>query len=147
MNNAVCQEEKPAKVIKNRNGVAKIKVLRSPACGECKACILGSSESSVILPARNEVNAKVGDEVYFIAKEKPWFATLLLFLFPLILLLIGLILSLSFGIGEVVSFLIGLGSMAVGFVTVLVLDKAIFSKKFLARITRIVKSMEDNTND
>ncbi|MBR7141581.1 MAG: SoxR reducing system RseC family protein [Clostridia bacterium] len=144
--NISCTGEKPAIVIKEKNGVAKIKVVRSSACGECKACILGSTENSVLLPARNEVGAKQGDTVYFTAKQKPWFATLLLFLLPLTLLLVGLILSLAFSLGELVSVAIGVGCMAVGFITVLILDKTVFSKKHLAQITRVEK-MEDNTND
>ena len=144
--NISCTGEKPAIVIKEKNGVAKIKVVRSSACGECKACILGSTENSVLLPARNEVGARQGDTVYFTAKQKPWFATLLLFLLPLTLLLVGLILSLALSVGELVSVAIGVGCMAVGFITVLILDKTVFSKKYLAQITRVEK-MEDNTND
>ena len=144
--NISCTDEKPAIVIKEKNGVAKIKVVRSSACGECKACILGSTENSVLLPARNEVGARQGDTVYFTAKQKPWFATLLLFLLPLTLLLVGLILSLALSVGELVSVAIGVGCMAVGFITVLILDKTVFSKKYLAQITRVEK-MEDNTND
>ena len=144
--NISCTGEKPAIVIKEKNGVAKIKVVRSLACGECKACILGSTENSVLLPARNEVGARQGDTVYFTAKQKPWFATLLLFLLPLTLLLVGLILSLAFSLGELISVAIGVGCMAVGFITVLILDKTVFSKKYLAQITRVEK-MEDNTND
>ena len=144
--NISCTGEKPAIVIKEKNGVAKIKVVRSSACGECKACILGSTENSVLLPARNEVGARQGDRVYFTAKQKPWFATLLLFLLPLTLLLVGLILSLAFSLGELISVAIGVGCMVVGFITVLILDKTVFSKKYLAQITRVEK-MEDNTND
>ena len=145
--NVSCAGEKPAKVINNKNNVAKIKVIRSSTCGECKACILGNTESSVILPARNDVGAVVGDTVYFVAKQKPWFATLLLFLFPLVLLLAGLIVSLLIGVDELISVAIGLGCMAIGFISVLILDKTYFSKKYLAQITRIEKNLEDDTND
>jgi positive regulator of sigma E activity len=89
----------------------------------------------------------VGDTVYFVAKQKPWFATLLLFLFPLVLLLVGLIVSLSLGVDELISVAIGLGCMAIGFISVLILDKTYFSKKYLAQITRIEKNLEENTND
>lgn len=53
-------------IIKNVNndGIATVRVMRSEACGDCKACEIGKSDAKFVeLLVKNNVNAKAGDQV------------------------------------------------------------------------------------
>ncbi len=46
-----------------KNNIARVKITRHEMCGNCKACELGTSNKSMTVDAKNEINAKEGDQV------------------------------------------------------------------------------------
>ncbi len=135
-------------IVNVRDDIAYIERVRSDACGGCKACVLGREGDKLVLPANNEVGAKIGDSVLFLPPSpRPFLAILLLFVIPLSLMVVGLIVPLSLGVIEVYSILISLGSMVLGFGVTVLLDKLIFSKKNATVIKILRQNIQGENND
>ena len=58
-----------ATVIKTTGKIATVQIIKSPQCESCKACAFKNGKSTVKVKAKNDLEAKSGDEVY-IACEK-----------------------------------------------------------------------------
>jgi len=70
---------------------AVIRFQRSSACSKCGACGMGQHGETMILKVANEMNADVGDIVEVdMESEKILQASLIVYIFPLIALLIGM---------------------------------------------------------
>ncbi len=95
-----------------------VSILQHAACGECHAAGLCGmaelAEKTVEVPADPYATYGVGDEVEVVLKASMGMkAVWLAYAIPLVVLL-GVILALmAFGVGEVVSALVGLGAMGI----------------------------------
>ena len=138
--NSGCHES-VGTVVKVRKSTAYIERIKSDACGGCKACILGREGNKLVLPANNEVCAKVGDKVSFtLPPPRPILAIVMLFILPLTLMICALIIPLSLGVSEINSILLSIGGAVVGFAIVLLFDKLIFSRKKATVIKILIKN-------
>lgn len=126
--------EKIGQLITTNGSMAKVQVWRASACGEkCVSCNGGCSTTSIYINAHNKVSAKPGQMVRVeMETKKVMKAASLTYLFPLILLILGIFSGykifpfLSFAISlELFAFLIGLTFMGVSFYIV----KVIYNEK------------------
>ncbi len=79
-------------VVEVVDDVAKIKFMRTSACGNCKACGLRNGKEFVIVSAKNQLNAKVDDAVLVeIDTKLSMLASALAYLIPLFMLILGVI--------------------------------------------------------
>jgi sigma-E factor negative regulatory protein RseC len=71
--------------------IAKVKMQRHTACGDCGACQVSESQLKVILDAENTVGAKTGDFVEVDMETMDFLsAVVVVYLFPLISLIVGI---------------------------------------------------------
>jgi len=127
---------------------SRIKLLRHTACGNCGACQLGDDQKDVMLIAKNEVNAQVGDMVEVsMGTSGVLSAAFIMYMIPLMSLFLGLVVGLVSlpAIGykgniEVTASLIGLVVMAVAFFIIKLNDKHFLkSDKYTARIEHVIQ--------
>ncbi len=142
-----CQQQ-VGKVIKIKKSVAYVERVSAEACNGCNACVIGREGDKLILPANNDIGAKIGDSVIFSPpKPRPFLAILMLFVLPLSVMITGLVLALYVGLSEAYSVIISLCCAAVSFIVVLLLDKLIFSKKNATVIKILIQNKEGENND
>lgn len=68
------------------NNTAKVELIRTSACGDCKVC---SSDKKIIITAKNNINAKVGDRVSLEVVQIKKTAIVFVYIVPLVLLFAG----------------------------------------------------------
>lgn len=79
-------------VVEIVNDKAKIRMQRHTACGDCGACQVSESQLKLTLEAENIVGAKPGDFVEVDMETLDFLsATIIVYLFPLLALMIGII--------------------------------------------------------
>lgn len=77
-------------VVQISGDVAHVKFRRSSACGRCRACGMLSNQNEIIVQMDNTLNAEVGDQVAVSIKvQKAMRASLLAYIFPLMMLVLG----------------------------------------------------------
>jgi sigma-E factor negative regulatory protein RseC len=81
-------------VLSTENGMARVRFERSSACKDCGACMMSQSQKEMDLSTENTLNASVGDWVQ-VDIESPMLikASLISYIFPLLMLIIGLVLG------------------------------------------------------
>lgn len=140
--------EQTAKVISCENGIAKVEVKRTSACGEnCASCKAGCPSSNIYVDAVNKVNAKPFQYVCIEMKSKILALALgLNYILPMFMLFIGIVagyrlFNSSFygNKAELYALLLGLALMAAAFLAVSHADR-MFGKrnKVLFTITKIL---------
>lgn len=78
-------------IIETDGKIAKVRVGRHENCTACGAC---ASAKNVVIEARNEVGAKIGERVKFIApKENIILGAFMVFVFPLVFAGFGAVVS------------------------------------------------------
>ncbi|MGB5823082.1 MAG: SoxR reducing system RseC family protein [Proteocatella sp.] len=104
---------------------AVVNVKRQSACGQCKACDLGTSEQKEInITAKNDLGAKVNDKVNLLIETPDLLkAVIIVYLIPLVALLAGVGISTYvtklMGIdGETISIIVGLACTALSYMIV-----------------------------
>lgn len=90
------------------NGMAEVAVTRGTACGSncgnCESCVFQSELKAF---AKNSVNARPGEKVIIETLSSRIFAaTLIVYIFPLAMLLVGYLVAASIGLGEGMSILL-----------------------------------------
>jgi len=127
---------------------SRIRLLRHTACGHCGACQLGDDQKDVMLMAKNEVNAQVGDMVEVsMGTRGVLSAAFIMYMIPLISLFLGLVVGLLGlqliayqGNIEVTASLIGLVLMGVTFFIIKMNDKNFLkSDKYIAHIEHVIQ--------
>ena len=101
-----------------------MKFTRSAACGRCHACGMLSTQNEIVILVENELGAQVGEHVAVsIRIRKALSASAIAYLFPLLMLVIGVLLGwlLSarwhvFKVPDVTMALFGLGFALLAFV-------------------------------
>lgn len=109
---------------------------RSSACGDCSSC--GGCEAEAInLNASNDIDAKVGDFVEIEYNTKNMLkSTLLVYIFPLIMLVIGIIIGNNIELGslanskDLISFLFGVLLMFISYIIINRIDKKVKANHF-----------------
>lgn len=77
-------------VVDIKEKVAFVKFIRTSACGKCKACGMLAGQNEIVVQVPNEQDANIGDYVAVSIKMKKAIkASLIAYVFPLIMLLVG----------------------------------------------------------
>lgn len=77
-----------------KGGVAHVKFMRTSACGKCHACGMLSTQNEIVVQVKNEYDAAVGDKVAVsIRMKKAMGASVLAYVFPLFMLILGVFLG------------------------------------------------------
>ncbi len=77
-------------VVDIQDGIAHVKFIRTSACGKCQACGMLSTQNEIVVQMQNECDASVGDLVAVsIRMKKAMRASVLAYVFPLIMLVLG----------------------------------------------------------
>jgi sigma-E factor negative regulatory protein RseC len=114
-------------VIESINGEkAMVGLTRHTACGECGACQMGKENLNRRVEALNPLGAKVGDRVTMeMEDQKVLKAAFIVYIIPLIVLIVGMILTnlalVYFHISDMVElygFLVGLVGMGISFLII-----------------------------
>ncbi len=133
--NRACQNKEGVVVKVKRAKIAIVEIKKNDVCNGCKSCMFGA-EKKILLPAENDVDAVVGDDVLItIPPEKSIIAFLTLYLLPLVFTLIGLFVASSLSKNDLVVALGAAVGLGLGFIAIFVPDKLYYSKKYVAKIT------------
>jgi len=147
-----------ATVIKTTGKIATVQIIKSPQCESCKACAFKNGKSTVKVKAKNDLEAKSGDEVYIACeKDNRTLASFLVYIVPVIFLGIGAIIGYFCFKKELYTVLLCLGLLVLGFLFVFTADKLLSkSKGFGMEIIEIInnditpeeaqENKEDNLN-
>lgn len=129
-------------VIKKEGDVAEISLLRSDACESCDSffCKAGKQGENILLARDEEFSSSVGDVVRVaITGKSIYYATALIYIVPLVLLILGIVVGLSIFEGysmiEVWAFAMGIGFVALYYVVLLSLK--VNSKPTLPKIISV----------
>lgn len=118
------QMQELGQVVDIRGGKAYVKFTRTSACGRCQACGMLSTQNEIVIEVPNEMDASVGDMVAVsIRSKKALSASALAYLFPLVMLIVGVVLGWLLGSvwgvfaePQMPAALFGLGFAALSFV-------------------------------
>lgn len=102
-------------IVKKAGEQAEVAVIRESACGEnCANCKAGCTPSETVIFAENQLGAEVGDKVVLEMQDKNALkAAFIAYIIPLIALIVASCVVSSFGYGDGMVALCGLGAMAV----------------------------------
>lgn len=109
---------------------------RSSACGDCSSC--GGCEAETLnLNATNDIDAQVGDFVEIEYNTKNMLkSTLLLYIFPLIMLVIGIFAGNYLNLAgnsdskDLISFVFGVGLMLISYIIINRIDRNVKANQF-----------------
>lgn len=114
------------KVIARKEGFVEVCFERPEACAKCGGCEGGKHVSNVVIPG----DAPVGSYVAVEMPEKQVLkASILAYVIPLCMLLLGLALGMLILKDEGLSALAGLGSMALSWFVMRMIDKKVANRK------------------
>ena len=138
------QMQELGQVVDIRGGKAYVKFTRSAACGRCQACGMLSTQNEIVIEVPNEMDASVGDMVAVsIRSKKALSASALAYLFPLVMLIAGVVLGWLLGSvwgvfaePQMPAALFGLGFAALSFV-LLKIAAPLYNKK-VSNVYRMV---------
>jgi len=81
-------------IVDIKDNIAYVKFCRTSACGSCKACGMMAGQNEIIVEVPNTLNAKLGEMVAVaIAMKKAIKASGIAYLFPLLMLVFGVVLG------------------------------------------------------
>ena len=130
-------------VHKIKGGTATVRFERKTACENCNMCLKPREEMYVELKLKNSLNAKVGDKVEVTMGQRAVLtASFIVYVVPLLVMAIAL--GATFKLELWISLVASLGSLALSFIGVALVDKLIIKKKadYLPVMSAIIK--EDN---
>ncbi len=115
-------------VHKIKGSTATVRFERKTACENCNMCLKPREEMYVELRLKNSLNAKVGDKVEVtMGKRAVLTASFIVYVVPL--LIMAIVLVATFKLELWISLVASLGSLALSFVGVAIVDKLIIKKK------------------
>lgn len=116
----------------------EVLLTRSSACGDCSSCG-GCEVKTINVDLKNDIDAKVGDFVELEYDNSIFLkSTILVYLFPLIMLIVGVAIGYIFKIGnntgmmDLYSFLIGFILMGISYVIVHRIDNKYKDNSFIS---------------
>ncbi len=134
-----CQSVKTGSVVKVKGARAFVKFEKTMECNGCKACMFATSKKEIVLPTKSLDGVKKGDTVSVeFPSARPSHAWLILFALPLFTLLLGVFVAYLCDFSDGITAVCSLVGLLLGLVVVLILEKAYFSKKYLAKILKII---------
>ncbi len=81
-------------VVDIKENTAYVRFIRSSACGRCKACGMLANQNEIVVEVPNDLDASLGDRVAVsITVQKAVKASVLAYIFPLFMLLLGVLLG------------------------------------------------------
>ncbi|MBO7213342.1 MAG: SoxR reducing system RseC family protein [Rikenellaceae bacterium] len=119
-------------VIKITDNAIVVRILQQEACGVCRAKELcgNGTEKDITIPIEYTEDYREGGRVQVeMSEELGLQATMIVYVFPFVIILTALMLLLNFGCGEVISGLVALGTGAVYFAVL-----SLFRKKLSRKI-------------
>jgi sigma-E factor negative regulatory protein RseC len=119
-------------VIKITDDALLVKILQQEACGSCRAKELcgNGTEKEITIPTKYTDCYEVGSRVLVeMSEELGLRATMIVYVFPFVIILTALMLLLNIGCGEAISGLVALGAGAVYFAVL-----SLFRKKLSRKI-------------
>lgn len=127
-------------VIALNNDIVTLKVIKKPECGGCKACFFGKGENSSTIKAKNTIQAKIGDQIYFVVqKDNSLKAYFIVYLLPILFMGLGVLFSALLLKKEIYIVLSAIIGLAIGFFILFLIDKFIAkSKNFQIELISIV---------
>lgn len=134
-------------VIDTHGDIAKVKLQKHSACGDCGACQHGVENMVIDIEALNEIHAETGDFVTVdLETANVLGAAFIVYVIPLVMFLVSMFLTKTFmeinAINynvELVSALMGFVAMAITFMIIKQNETRFHrSKKYLSTITSIV---------
>lgn len=135
-------------VVRVKGPRAYVRLVRSRECNGCRACMLANMKNELVLPAKNDIGASVGDEVRILGpKQKPLHTWLILFILPLTLMLLGIATGYLLTLSELNIFACAVIGLFVGLVVIFILDRLLFSDKYLARVLEIINNQGEKHDD
>lgn len=115
-------------VHKIKGSTVTVRFERKTACENCNMCLKPREEMYVELRLKNSLNAKVGDKVEVtMGKRAVLTASFIVYVVPL--LIMAIVLVATFKLELWISLVASLGSLALSFVGVAIVDKLIIKKK------------------
>lgn len=139
-------------VTESQNGIAIVSVVQSDSCTECSAKIFCHTENNVRnVTAKDPYGVKAGDKVQISIKGRNVvFASLLLYGFPLIILLAGIFIGTMIfeNNPELLSTLSGIAMVGIYFLFVYLVFQSKWGKKrFLPQIVLLTAKENKQTDD
>ena len=119
-------------VIKITDNAIVVRILQQEACGACRAKELcgNGTEKDITIPIEYTVGYREGGRVLVeMSEELGLQATMIVYVFPFVIILTALMLLLNIGCGEAISGLVALGAGAVYFAVL-----SLFRKKLSRKI-------------
>jgi positive regulator of sigma E activity len=128
-------------VIDIKDDTAVVELKGFEVCKVCefyKFCNIGRGERKII--CLNKIGAKIGDTVELSTSDKNIFiASIFNFLFPIILLIVGILSGIKIFKSEIISVFIGITSVIIYFLVFKYIDKKIIkSGKIIPKIVNII---------
>lgn len=118
-------------VIEVKDPYVVVSLMRSEACGKCKACTAGLQETQMIMEAENQCDAHVGDFVEIYLKEENFLkAVFIMYGIPLIGLMIGIGLGYLLFDHELMIMLVGIIVLAATYILIRVNEKRFKTEKY-----------------
>lgn len=123
-------------VIGTEGKLARVRFIRSTACGNCVACGMSKDAKEVIIAVNNSTNAKIGDwvEIEF-NTQKALASSAIAYIFPLAMLVIGVAAGYFLVNGgviqadkEIVAAGLGIGLTILAFLIIRILDPVLRKK-------------------
>ena len=132
------------KVTKTDKEFAFVKIKRNSMCGDsCESCNLCANKE-IEIKAINQANAGVGDFVELkMPEENGFFAALLVYGTPMLLLMAGIIIGAYLSCVKVAS-LVALGVVALWYGALAILEK---NKKYSEKLTPLIIAITGEKND
>lgn len=120
------------KVCEIKNNLAKVEIIPLQSCRECpmeKLCL--KVDEKRYIEAINKINVQIGDKVKLYLPNKKFISnSFLIFLFPLIMLVIGAWLGDSIFNSQTLSIILGVSFLLITFFILRFVDKKLAKRKF-----------------
>lgn len=135
-------------VIDKKGDSVTVSLTRTEACAGCRACTVGMQQKEMLMTAKNECGAGVGDFVSIELKEGIFLkAIAIMYALPLVLLLIGFFVGVAIGnilglnsTAEIVGFVVGLLFLFISYLIIKKNEKYFKSKGFTPIAVGIVEN-------
>lgn len=115
-------------VHKIKGSFATVRFERKTACENCNMCLKPRDERYVELRLKNNLNAKIGDKVEVTMGQKAVLtSSFIVYVMPLIVM--AIVLGVTYQLELWISLVSSLGSLALSFIGVALIDKLIIRKK------------------
>ena len=136
------------------NEYLKVQIQRNKACEKCRACMPSSDGTHMILNAKNECDAEIGDWVSIDLDNSVFmYAVMIMYGIPLVTMLMGFGLGLWIAhilwlpLGEIIGFLTGVAFAAITYIIIKLFEHKIDRKKATPIATHILEPEVDTAGN